>query len=197
MICTMILAAGESRRMGTPKLLLPLGEKTIIETVVDGALRSKADKTLVVLGAEREKIESKIANRPVMIAVNPRFQEGMLSSIQAGFEALPDEIEAVLVCLGDQPLIPFSVLDKLIEAYQDTRKGIILPVYKESRGHPILIDMKYRQEVKNLSPDIGLRALTHKYPQDVQEVKVDTPYILKDIDIPEDYMRELKKKEED
>ncbi len=196
MICAMILAAGESRRMRAPKLLLPLGDKTIIEAVVDETLRSKADKILVVLGAEREKIESKIANRPVKIVANPRFQEGMLSSIHAGFKALPEETEAVLVCLGDQPLIPCSVLNKLIEAYQDTRKGIILPVYKQSRGHPILVDTKFAEDVKNLSPDIGLRALTHKYPQDVQEVEVDTSNILKDIDRPEDYMRELKKKEE-
>ncbi len=196
MICAMILAAGESRRMGAPKLLLPLGEKTIIETVVDEILRSKADQTLVVLGAEREKIKSKIANRPVMIVVNPRFQEGMLSSIQVGFDALPRKTEAVVICLGDQPFIPSSVMDKLIEAFQNTRRGIILPVYKKKRGHPSLIDIKYRQEVKKLSPDIGLRALVHDHPQDLLEVKVDTPHILKDIDKPEDYMRELKKKEE-
>jgi molybdenum cofactor cytidylyltransferase len=196
MICAMILAAGESRRMGAPKLLLPLGEKTIIETVVDETLRSKADQTLVVLGAEREEIKSKIANRPVMIVVNPRFQEGMLSSIQVGFDALPRETEAVVICLGDQPFIPSSVMDKLIEAFQNTRRGIILPVYKKKRGHPSLIDIKYRQEVKKLSPDIGLRALVHDHPQDLLEVKVDTPHILKDIDKPEDYMRELKKKEE-
>jgi molybdenum cofactor cytidylyltransferase len=197
MICAMILAAGESRRMGAPKLLLPLGEKTIIETVVDETLRSKADQTLVVLGAEREKIERKIANRPAMVVANPRYQEGMLSSIQAGFKALPRETEAIMICLGDQPFIPSSVMDKLIEAYQNTRRGIILPVYKKKRGHPTLIDIKYRQEVKKLSPDIGLRALVYDHPQDVLEVEVDTPLILKDIDKPEDYMRELKEKEED
>jgi len=85
MICTMILAAGESRRMGTPKLLLPFGEKTVIETLVDEVLRSKSDKTVVVLGAEKEKIERILSNRPVKKVVNTRYQEGMLSSIQAGF----------------------------------------------------------------------------------------------------------------
>ena len=194
MICTMILAAGESRRMGTPKLLLPFGEKTVIETLVDEVLRSKSDKTVVVLGAEKEKIERILSNRPVKKVVNTRYQEGMLSSIQAGFEALPDEVEAVLVCLGDQLLIPFFVLDKLIEAYKDTKKGIIVPVYKKSRGHPILIDMKYKLEVKCISPNIGLRALVHNHPQDVLEVEVNTARILKDMDKPEDYMKELKEK---
>ncbi len=196
MIWTMILAAGESRRMGTPKLLLPFKGKTMIETLVHEVLRSKSDKTMVVLGAEKEKIERIISPLPVAIVVNTRYEEGMLSSIQSGFEALPDEVDAVLVCLGDQPLIPFFVLDKLIEAYKDTKKGIILPIYKKSRGHPILIDLKYKNEIKRISPDIGLRALVHDHPQDVMEVVVDAPQILKDIDKPEDYMRALKKKEE-
>jgi molybdenum cofactor cytidylyltransferase len=194
MIWAMILAAGESKRMGAPKLLLPFGEKTMIETLVDEVLRSKSDQILVVLGAEKERIERILSNRPVKKTVNTRYQEGMLSSIQTGFEALPGEVEAVLVCLGDQPLIPFSVLDKLITAYKDTKKGIIVPVYKKSRGHPILIDMKYKPEVKRISPKIGLRALVHNHPQDVLEVGVNTARILKDIDKLEDYMKELKEK---
>ena len=196
MICTMVLAAGESKRMGTPKLLLPFGEKTMIELLLEEVLRSKSDKTMVVLGAEKEKIERIISRLPVTTVVNTRYEEGMLSSIQAGFEALPDEVEAVLVCLGDQPLIPFSVMNKLIDAYKNTKKGIILPIYKKSRGHPILIDMKYKTEIRRVSPNIGLRALVHNHPQDVMEVEVDAPQILKDIDKPEDYMRELKQKEE-
>ncbi len=196
MICTMILAAGESRRMGRPKLLLPIGGKSMIETLVDEVLRSKSDRTVVVLGAEKEKIDRILSKRPVARVFNTRYREGMLSSIQTGFEAVPDKAEAVLVCLGDQPLIPFFVLDRLIEAYKDTRKGIILPVYKESRGHPILIDMKYKPEIKRISPNIGLKALVHNHPRDVLEVEVNAPQILKDIDKPEDYIRELKEKEE-
>jgi molybdenum cofactor cytidylyltransferase len=120
----------------------------------------------------------------------------MLSSIQVGFDALPPETTAVLINLGDQPLIPHTILDRLIEAYDQTHKGIILPVYQMRRGHPILIDMKYKEEALNLSPDIGLRALVHNHPDDIQEVEVNTPHILKDIDNPEDYARELKKKED-
>jgi molybdenum cofactor cytidylyltransferase len=196
MICTVILAAGESRRMGTSKLLLPFGKKTMIETIVDEALRSKSNKTLVVLGAEKEKIERILSNRDVDKVVNTRYQEGMLSSVQAGLDALTDEVQAVLVCLGDQPYIPFTILDRLIDAYKETKKGIILPTYRKQRGHPVLIDTKYKPEIKQISPETGLRALMCNHPQDVLEVEVDTPQILKDIDKPEDYMRELKKKEE-
>lgn len=197
MICALVLAAGESRRMGTPKLLLPFGEKTIIEHIVDNVCNSKAEKILVVLGSHHEKIRSKIADRPVLTVINTRYQEGMLSSIQTGFRSVPPETSAVVICLGDQPLIPYSVIDGLIHTHKQSKKGIVLPVYDKKRGHPILIDVKYKNEVQNISPEIGLRSLIHEHPQDIQEVEVDTPHILKDIDRPEDYARELKKKEEE
>ncbi len=195
MILAIVLAAGESRRMGSPKLLLPFGEVPIIESVTRTLLRSKVDNVLVVLGSAREKIMQKIQGLPVLTVENLRYKEGMLSSIQTGFQALPQETEAVLVCLGDQPLIPISVIDSMVECYKKTRKGIILPVFEKKRGHPILIDMKYKNEVLSLSPAIGLRALTHNHPEDVQEVEVDNVHILKDIDYPEDYLRDLRKKE--
>ena len=84
-------------------------------------------------------------------------------------------------------MIPSSVIDEVIDAYKKTGKGIVLPVYNKRRGHPILIDMKYRDEVKRISPDTGLRTLVHNHAEDILEVKVDAPGILKDIDTVEDY----------
>jgi molybdenum cofactor cytidylyltransferase len=239
MIWAIILAAGESKRMGRPKLLLPFGERTIIETVVDNAVRSKADEVLVVLGSDAEKIGEKIKSsflerrsskraskspltplykggekksclcrganlrifldtclgrleqkKHVTITVNPNFRQVMLSSIQWGFESLPEDTSAALVILGDQPMIPSSVIDKMVDAYKQTGKGIALPVYNKRRGHPILVDMKYRDEVERLSPDIGLRALVHNHAEDILEVEVDAPGILRDIDTVEDYSKE-------
>jgi len=187
MIWAIILAAGESRRMGKPKLLLPFGERTIIETVVSNAIQSKADEVLVVLGSDAEKMAEKIKNLPVKTSINPNFRQGMLSSIQWGFESLPEDTRAALVMLGDQPLVPSSVIDKMIDAYRRAEKGIVLPVYSKKRGHPILIDMKYGDEVRLLNPDTGLRALVHNHAEDILEVEVDTPSILRDIDTMEDY----------
>ena len=197
MIWAIILAAGESRRMGKPKLLLPFGERTIIETVVNNAIQSKADEVLVVLGSNAEKMAEKIKSsflekslskkRYVKTSVNPNFRQGMLSSIQRGFESLSEDTRAAIIMLGDQPLIPGSVIDKMIDAYKQTEKSIVLPVYNKRRGHPILIDMKYRDEVKRLNSDTGLRALVHNHTEDILEVDVDTPGILKDIDTLEDY----------
>ena len=194
MIWAMILAAGESRRMGQPKLLLPFGEKTIIETVVEKVVSSKVDNTLVVLGSEREEVEEKIKNFPVKVAFNPDYRKGMLSSVLCGFKTLPEETQAVVVVLGDQPSVSKEVIDKIVDAYQKTGKGIVLPVYEKERGHPVLIDMKYKAEVESLSPDIGLRGTVYSHPEDILEVEVDTPNILKDIDDEADYKRELKNK---
>jgi molybdenum cofactor cytidylyltransferase len=194
MIWAMILAAGESKRMGKPKLLLPVGEKTMIETVIDRVIQSRAEKILVILGSNREKIEKKIGNLPLEIDVNPDFKEGMLSSVQHGFHVLPEDAQAVLIFLGDQPSIPSEVIDRIIDAFRETGKGIVLPVYKGERGHPVLIDMKYRHDVKNLNPEVGLRELVYGRPEDILEVEVDNAGIMRDINDIEDYMREIKNK---
>jgi molybdenum cofactor cytidylyltransferase len=194
MIWAMILAAGMSRRMGKTKLLLPFGKKTIIETVVQSVVSSRVDSTLVVLGSEREKIEKKIRTYPVRSAFNPDFRIGMLSSVLCGLKALPVETRAVVIVLGDQPSVSKQTIDRIVDEYQKTGKGIVLPVYNKERGHPVLIDMKYREEVEALSPDIGLRGTVYSHPEDILEVEVDTPSILQDIDDEADYKRELENK---
>ena len=181
--------------MGQPKLLLPFGEKTIIETVVEKVVSSKVNNTLVVLGSEREKVEKKIKAFPIQVAFNPDFQSGMLSSVLRGLKALPDETRAVVVVLGDQPSVSKVTIDRIVDEYQKTGKGIILPVYKNERGHPVLIDMKYREEVEALDPDVGLRGAVYSHPEDILEVDVDTPSILQDIDDEADYKKELESKE--
>ena len=191
----MILAAGESKRMGRPKLLLPFGEKTIVETIVETALQSKADKVIIVLGAKKEIIEKKIKDYLIQKSFNPNYHEGMLSSVQCGFRSLPENAKAALIMLGDQPSIPYRVIDAEIDVYENTGKGIILPRYKKRRGHPILIDMKYRREVESLDLENDLRALIYNHPEDTLEVPVDTPNILRDIDTIEDYRQELKDRE--
>jgi molybdenum cofactor cytidylyltransferase len=111
----------------------------------------------------------------------------MLSSVQKGFVSLPEEAEAVLVFLGDQPMITSSVIDQIVKAYHSTEKGIVLPVYDKKRGHPVLISTRYREEVAHLDPQVGLRELIHNHPEDILEVGLDSSSILEDIDTPEDY----------
>ena len=187
MIWAVILAAGESRRMGTQKLLLPYGKTTVVEAIVRTALDSSVDGTLVVLGADKEKVRETLKSYPVTFAVNRDFRRGMLSSIQAGFESLPGEAGAAVLMLGDQPAVPFDVVDGLVSKYRENGRGIVIPVYGKRRGHPILIEAGYRSEILGLDPEVGLRQLIQAHAEDILEVEVSSPAVLKDMDNPEDY----------
>lgn len=192
MIWAVVLAAGESRRMGQPKLLLPYGDKTIIEKVVRNVASSRADRAVIVLGGNRREIEEKLRAAAMKRVVNRRYKEGMFSSIRRGLSALPASAGAAVFVLADQPDVPTSVIDLLIEAYRREKKGIVLPVFRNKRGHPLLIDLKYRGEIETLSPEIGLRGLLRTHPDDILEVRVTCPAVLKDIDDPDDYGRALR-----
>lgn len=190
-IIAIILAAGESKRMNKPKMLLPFKGKTIIETVIDNVMASEVDGSIVVVGADKEAVLEVISGLAAIHVNNDNYREGMLSSVKCGFRAMPDDIEAVIVFQGDQPMISSSVVNTIIFAYRKSRKGIIIPVYDGKRGHPILIDGKYRDEVINLNADEGLRSLSVKNCDDVLEVSVNEPEILRDIDTIEDYLYEI------
>jgi len=185
----LILAAGSSRRMGSQKLLLPYGNSTIIETVVDNVLSSSIDRVMVVLGANRNEIREVLGKRPVQFCHNTDHENGMLSSVKCGMRALPDDALTALIYLGDQPGIPPHVTNAVIDSYYEELYGIVIPVHMYRRGHPLLVDMKYRRDIEKLDLEEGLRALRHHFPEDVLEVEVDEPGILIDIDTPEDYKK--------
>ncbi len=189
MIWAVVLAAGESRRMGRPKLLLPFGKETIIQTVIRNVVASSADGTLVVLGARRKDIEEKIRGFGVNTIFNQDYPKGMFSSVLCGLCSLPRSARAAVLVLADQPGIPTGVIDRLIEAFLREKKGLVVPVYRKRRGHPLLLDLKYRREVGTLSPEIGLRGLLQTHPEDILEVRVSCPEILRDIDSPGDYRK--------
>ena len=192
MIWAVVLAAGKSLRMGSPKMLLHFGRKTLIEKVVGGVTKFPVDGIIVVLGARRGELELLLRPYPVKPLFNPDFEQGMLSSIQRGLEDLPAEARAVLVVLGDQPWTPASVVERLISGFEQSGKGIVLPVHGRRRGHPVLINLKYRREIMDLDPAVGLRQLLLRHPDDILEVRVRTPSVLRDIDSPEDFRKALK-----
>jgi molybdenum cofactor cytidylyltransferase len=192
-IWAIILAAGESKRMKVPKMLLPFNGKTMIEKVIDNVARSEVFRILVVLGSYRDEILETISDLRVSHCYNENYRYGMLSSVQCGFKNLPMHYDAVLVFPGDQPMIEPEVINQIIKAYRETGKGIVIPVYRKKRGHPLLIDFKYRDIIDKLSNDEGLRSLANIYQKDVFEVKTKSPGILKDFDTKEDYLNEINK----
>jgi len=182
-----ILAAGSSRRMGTQKMIMPYGKSTILETVIDNVLNSKVDHIVVVLGADQDKIRSTIEGKPVQISYNRDHENGMLSSVICGIRSLPADADTALIFLGDQPGIPPEIINAVIDAYNDELKGIVIPVHNYRRGHPLLVDMKYRKKLESLDLEEGLRKVRHHFPEDVLELEVDEAGILVDIDTREDY----------
>jgi molybdenum cofactor cytidylyltransferase len=186
-IWAVVLAAGESKRMGRPKQVLPYGRSTILETVLDHVLASPVDGTLVVLGAAADKVAPLLAKLPVETIVNPDFRSGMLSSVQRGIRALPASARAALIFLGDQPAVGPETSGRVLAAYRVSGRGIVLPVHAGRGGHPLLIDLKYRAEIDGLSAGIGLRELLVRHPDDIFRVEIDDPGVLLDIDTPEDY----------
>jgi molybdenum cofactor cytidylyltransferase len=191
MIAAVVPAAGESRRMGTPKQLLPFGDSTVLGHVVDQLLASTLDEVCVVVGHQADRIAAALSGRVVRIVVNEDYRAGMLSSIRAGLGALPDPCEAALVALGDQPSITAGLVDRMLESFRTCGKGILVPVYQGKRGHPLLVSVRYRDEILSRYDDVGLRGLLTNHPDDVFELAVSTPAVLLDVDDPEDYRREL------
>jgi len=187
MIWAVVLAAGESRRMGTQKLLLPFGDTTVVGAVVRTARASRAGGTVVVLGADREAVRAELAPAGVGFALNEDYHLGMLSSVQAGFRALPAGAKAAVIMLGDQPFLAASAVDAVIAAYETAGRGLVVPVFRGRRGHPLLVDLEYRDEVLGLDQADGLRRLLRSHPADIVEVETGDANILRDLDTPEDY----------
>ena len=182
-----ILAAGKSERMGKQKLLLPLGQTTVLEQTVDTFLDSEVSEVVVVLGHHAEEIAKLLANRMVTIAVNSRYREGLSSSIIAGLELINDKAQGVMLALADQPFVDSQTINLLVEAFGRYQKGITIPVYQGRRGHPIIFATKYREELLRLKGDIGGREIIERHSDDIWEVAVSCKGICIDIDTEDIY----------
>jgi len=190
-IRSIILAAGESKRMGFPKMLLKFDGKTMIEKVIENVAESDSDGILVVLGAGKDDLIDLVLKYDVEYCYNNNYSDGMLSSVQCGFKNLPSDTMATLVFQGDQPFITPAVINMVIKAYKTSGKGIVIPVCSGKRGHPLMLDRKYSEQIYRLDPGEGLRSITHINSEDVLEVETNEPGILRDFDTYDDYKREF------
>lgn len=191
--CAVVLAAGQSVRMGTQKLLLPFRHQTLIGHVVDQVLAGPVAGVFVVVGADEAGIRQALTGRPVTMVKNPDPAGDMLSSVRCGLRALPDDCQAVAVVLGDQPGITPELLRRLVRAFEAGPRSIVLPVYGGRGGHPLVFAARYRDEVLTRFDGIGLRGLLQAHPDQVQPVEVESASVLDDIDRPADYQRALRR----
>jgi molybdenum cofactor cytidylyltransferase len=187
MISAILLAAGESRRMGDFKQLLPLRGKTFVECCVDQLLATSLDEVIVVTGHRHLEVQQALAGRPVRFAFNPDYQSGMSSSILCGVRALNDSTSAILIALADQPQIQASLISKVIAAYQTERPLLVVPVYADRRGHPIILDARLRDEILALDPAQGLRQVVQAHKDQALFLELMNDAILLDFDYPQDY----------
>lgn len=191
-IGAVVLAAGASRRMGQPKMVLPWGSTTVIEQVTRTLAAAGAQPVVVVTGGAREQVEAALDSQPVHLVHNPNFEQGeMLSSLTAGLEspslAASPEVAAALVALGDQPAIQVEVARQVISVYWQTGARLVVPSYRNRRGHPWLVDRNLWPALINLPRNRTMRDFLNLHSGDIHYVTVETPTVLKDVDTPEDY----------
>jgi molybdenum cofactor cytidylyltransferase len=185
----LILAAGESKRMGTQKLLLPLRGKPILQHVVDLALSLGAKETVAVIGSNAEDIRSKIDFGPVKVAVNPNYKLGLSTSLRVGIESFESEVDAYLVMLGDQPLVRRNTILTLLGQHWKHGPLMTIPLYGGIRGNPVVLSSQLVPEIEYLEGDSGAKQLTQKHSGKVMWVEVDDPGVLVDVDTPHDYQK--------
>jgi molybdenum cofactor cytidylyltransferase len=192
LVSAILLAAGKSERMGQNKLLLPFGGRTVIQRTLDSLIASRVGEIIVVLGSRAQEINASIGNRRALVVLNPNFARGMSTSLIIGFGMVSSQARFVIVALGDQPLITPRVYNQLVEAAQNSEKGIVLPVYKGERGNPIVISTSYRADILKQRGDIGGRELLRQYPTDILEVPVECEGVVVNINTKEEYEKRLK-----
>ncbi|HYX42610.1 MAG TPA: nucleotidyltransferase family protein [Pyrinomonadaceae bacterium] len=187
MIAAILLAAGRSRRMGAFKPLLPFGGRTVLEACVANLRAAGVVEIVVVVGHRGDEVRARLQDQALRFAVNEAVASEMSVSIARGVAQLSDGAQAVLIALGDQPAVTPEVIRRVLETRAETGARLVVPEYEGRGGHPVLIDLAYRDELLNLDPARGLRALFDAHRDEVRRVPVASAYITRDMDTWADY----------
>ena len=192
MISAIVPAAGLSSRMGQNKLLMPFGDKSLIEHAVDTLKASDVDEIVVVLGHEADQVRSRLERRRVNFVHNPDYREGLSTSVRTGMSAVAKGADAIMIYLADQPLIQPDEISRLIQAFAQAKragKSIVVPFFENRRGNPVILDASYRAMVLDIVGDVGCRRIIRRYPEQVFAVQMQTDHVVRDVDTLEDFLR--------
>jgi len=181
-ISAIVLAAGQATRFGQCKQLMRLGEKALLQHVLDNLAHSKIDDVVVVLGARADEIREQIQFGKARTIMNPDYANGMSTSIQAGLRAI--DSDAAMIVLADQPLVASRTLDLLIDEYRRSKPSVVIPTFNGFRGNPVIVDRSLFAEMMTIRGDIGCRSIFGNHP--VHLLPVDDRGVVTDIDTPED-----------
>jgi len=192
-ISSIVLSAGSSNRMGSPKALLKIGEKTFLQHIIEILSAKYVEEIHVVLGAFSDEIEPYIADLPVNVLINRQWDSGQLSSLITGLRAVDDDrTDGVLVWPVDHPLVSGVLIDELLNAFDNDHGKIIIPKHNGRRGHPVIFPQKIFYELRSASPDEGARSVVRRNESIVYEVETSEEAILLNIDTPQDYINYIK-----
>jgi molybdenum cofactor cytidylyltransferase len=185
----LLLAAGESRRMGYPKPLLKVGDVSFLAKSVVAMLEVAA-QLVVVLGAHLERVRAAVPNDPrITTAYNPNYERGQLSSLKVGLAAIGADARAVIVHLADHPLVSEMTFHAVVAEYERSGKPIVIARYQGHRGHPVLFARSLFQELQNAPEDQGARVVVNADPSRIGYVDVDDAGIILDLDTPADLVK--------
>lgn len=190
-LSSLILAAGASARMGSPKALLPLGDETVIQHIITIYRSAGVRDIRVVTGYHQEEIQPILRSLQVREIYNPRYQNGMYSSVQSGISSYDQDISGFFIHPVDVPLIePMTV--RLMSSYpKQTGDTIICPMYQNRRGHPLIVGSSYRTAILDNTYPTGLRGFLYEYSYAIIHVMVDDPGVLLNMNTPADYQEVL------
>lgn len=195
MLAAVILAAGESRRMGQPKALLPFPEKssiktksakskTFLEHLMEVTRHERVGALRVVVGAHAKEIRARVKLADECVVLNREWEKGQLSSLQATIRSLLVETEGIIVCLVDHPLISRELVAKLIEAFNRTKHHIVIPTFRGRRGHPVIFPRAMFDELLTAPEDVGARAVVRAHAAEILEVPTDEEGVLMNLNDP-------------
>ncbi len=186
-ITALVLAAGQSRRMGRDnKLLAPIDGRAMVRHVAEAAVASRVHATIVVTGHEADAVRDALGGLNITFAHNPGFADGLSTSLRAGLEAVGDDCDGVVVCLGDMPGLTADLLNRLISGFNPSEgRAIVLPTHRGKRGNPVLWGRRFFETMKTVAGDVGARHLLGENEDLVVEIAADDDSVLVDIDTPE------------
>ncbi len=200
MLAAVILAAGESRRMGKPKAILPYptdqatpGKVTFLEHLLAVSRHPKVGELRVVLGAHAEKVLERIKLDPAVVVMNRDWQRGQLISIQAAIRNLPATVDGVLLLLVDHPLVSQNLIGKLIETFYESKAPIVLPTYLGKRGHPVILASRLFAELLAAPEEVGARAVVWAHQHEVIEVPTEEEGVVLNLNDPKAFRQALEK----
>lgn len=190
-IAAVLLAAGESRRMGEPnKLLLTVQGRPLVRRTAQVLLASRICDMVAVLGHEAEEVRGILEDLPLEVVVNEDYAQGQMTSVYRGLQALTGDYDGVMIALADQPVIEARDIDAIIEAFGRPRSGsVLVPTYRGQRGNPIVLAYAHREAILSGGRNLGCRRFIEKNPELVTTLEMDNDHVVVDLDTPEEYMR--------